>query len=296
MKFYLIINPHSGGKNGQKLLRLVKPIFESAGIELSIIETTFAGHARELANQLDFSGYDGFITIGGDGTIHEVVNGLLPRFDKKQIPIGVIPGGSGNSFMYDLDLLDPVKAARAIIDGNTRQIDVAEVKINHVTKYAVNIIGWGLVTDVGKKAERFRWLGESRYTFTSLIEVITQSPRYAKLLLDEKQIIDDYTFIIACNTIHTGKGMKMAPKAKLDDGLIDVVVVKYGISRFKLLSLLPKLFDGSHIENPIVEHYQVKEFSLIPVDDEILNIDGEILGSTPINVKMIPKAFTVFCK
>ncbi len=296
MKFYLTMNPRGGGKKGPKLLRLVKPIFESAGIELTIIETTFAGHSRELANQLDFTSYDGFITIGGDGTIHEAVNGLLTRPDKKQIPIGVIPGGSGNSFMHDLDLLDPVEATKAIIDGHTRQIDVAEVKINHVTKYAFNIIGWGLVTDVGKKAERFRWLGESRYTFTSLIEVITQSPRYAKLLLDEKQIIDDYTFIIACNTIHTGKGMKMAPKAKLDDGLIDVVVVKYGISRFKLLSLLPKLFDGSHIENPIVEYYQVKEFSLIPIKDEILNIDGEILGSTPINVKVKPKAFTVFCK
>ena len=102
--------------------------------------------------------------------------------------------------------------------------------------------------------------------------------------------------IIACNTIHTGKGMKMAPKAKLNDGLIDLVVVRHGIktSRMKLLSMLPKVYNGSHIKHPILEYYQVSEFLLIPDKDDILNIDGEILGSTPIKVKMLQGAFEVF--
>ena len=293
-KFYLTLNPHGGQKKGLGLLKKILPVLEAADLDLNIIETTFAGHARELTNQLDFTGYDGLIVIGGDGTMHEVVNGLLTRSDKAQLPIGLIPGGTGNSFMHDLDLVDPVKAAKAIINGNIQKIDVAEVKINEITKYAFNIIGWGLVTDIGNNAEKWRWLGEARYTLLSVIEVMRYKPRTASLILDDKKIIDDFTFVIGCNTMYTGKGMKMAPKAKLNDGLMDIVVVRHGPSRLKLLSMLPQVYDGSHIDSPLLEYYQVSEFSLIPKRDEILNIDGEVIGSTPIKVKMIPEAFQVF--
>ena len=88
--------------------------------------------------------------------------------------------------------------------------------------------------------------------------------------------------------------MKMAPKAKLDDGLIDLIVIRSGATRTRLLQVLPKLFDGSHIKEPEVEYYQTSEFSLIPEKDEILNIDGEIMGSTPIKVKMISNAIEIF--
>ena len=112
--------------------------------------------------------------------------------------------------------------------------------------------------------------------------------------MDDKKIEDEFTFIIACNSIHVGKGMKMAPKAILDDGLIDLIVVRSGATRPRLLQVLPKLFDGSHINEPEVEYYQTSEFSLIPEKDEILNIDGEIMGSTPIKVKMISNAMEIF--
>ena len=293
-KFYITLNPHGGQQKGPRLLKQILPVFEAANVDLTIIETTFAGHANELAHQLDFDGYDGMIVIGGDGTMHEVVNGLLTRPDKKQLPIGLIPGGTGNSFMHDLELMNPIDAVKAIIGGNTRQIDVAEVKINDMIKYAFNIIGWGLVTDVGNKAEKWRWLGEARYTLLSVFEVLKYKPRSATLILDNDKIIDNFTFVIGCNTMYTGKGMKMAPKAKLDDGLMDIVVVRHGPSRLKLLTMLPKVYDGTHINSPILEYYQVSEYSLIPERDEILNIDGEVLGTTPIHVKMIPGAFQVF--
>jgi diacylglycerol kinase family enzyme len=112
--------------------------------------------------------------------------------------------------------------------------------------------------------------------------------------MDDKKIEDEFTFIIACNSIHVGKGMKMAPKAKLDDGLIDLIVIRSGVSRTRLLQVLPKLFNGSHINEPELEYYQTSEFSLIPETDEILNIDGEIIGSTPIKVRMITNAIEIF--
>jgi len=294
MKFILTVNPHGGTKKGPQILKKVKPIFEASGTDLFIIETTFAGHAKELANQLGLTEYDGFIGIGGDGTLHEIINGMLSRPDGNKIPIGIIPGGSGNSYMHDLNLTDPLKAAKAIIQGNTKFLDTARVEVNHVVKYANNMIGWGLVTDVGKKAEHYRWMGTNRYTILSVMEVFRHKSRSAALIMDNKKIEDEFTFIIACNSMHVGKGMKMAPKARLDDGLIDLIVIRAGASRTRLLQVLPKLFDGSHINEPEVEYFQTSKFSLIPETDEILNIDGEIMGSTPIKVKMIPNAFEMF--
>jgi len=294
MKFIITVNPHGGKKLGPRLLNRVKPLFEAKGIELFVVETTFAGHAKELANQLNITEYDGFIGIGGDGTLHEIINGMLSRHDGRKIPIGIIPGGSGNSYMHDLNLTDPLKAARAIINGKTRALDTAKVEVNHIIKYSNNMIGWGLVTDVGNQAEHFRWLGTNRYTILSVVEVLRHKSRPATLIMDDKKIEDEFIFIIACNSIHVGKGMKMAPKARLDDGLIDLIVIRSGVSRTRLLQVLPKLFDGSHINEPELEYYQTSQFSLIPETDEILNIDGEIMGSTPIQVNVIPKAFEMF--
>ena len=294
MKFIITVNPHGGTKKGPLILEKIQPLFASANMELQVIETTFAGHAQALANQLSFDEISGFIGIGGDGTLHEIINGMLSRTDKKKIPIGIIPGGSGNSYMHDLQLTDPIEAAKAIINGKTKALDTAMITVNHITKYANNMIGWGLVTDVGVKAEEFRWLGTSRYTILSVVEVLKHKKRPAILIADGKKIEDDFTFIIACNSMHVGKGMKMAPKAKLDDGLIDLIIIKAGASRTRLLKVLPKLFDGSHINEPEVSYLQVENFELIPPSDDKLNIDGEIIGKTPVKVQMIPNAFDMF--
>ena len=89
-------------------------------------------------------------------------------------------------------------------------------------------------------------------------------------------------------------GMKMAPDAKLDDGLIDLLVVDGDITRQRLFSVLPKLFDGTHINEPEVEYHQASSFSLIPQTDDILNIDGEMIGTTPINVDMLKQRIEIF--
>jgi len=294
MKYITIVNPHGGKKLGLKILYKIKPIFEKANIELLIIETTFKGHAYEIANQLNLTQYDGLIGIGGDGTLHEIANGMFARTDGITIPIGMIPAGSGNSYMHDLKLIDPIKATNTIIEGKTKKVDIIKFKVNHITKYAMNLIGWGLVTDVGNMAEKFRWLGPSRYTILSIFEVLRYKSRSANLIIDGEKIKGDFTFIIACNSIHVGKGMKMAPKAKLDDGLLDLIIIKSGASRLRLLKVLPLLFTGEHINEPEVEYIQASNFSLLPQKDEILNIDGEILGKTPIEVNVLHKALEIF--
>jgi diacylglycerol kinase family enzyme len=112
-------------------------------------------------------------------------------------------------------------------------------------------------------------------------------------VIDGEESQDDFLFTIACNTKHTGRGMKMAPKSELNDGLIDLVLVR-DAGRLKLLQMFPKVFDGSHIEDPIVEYHQVRSFSVTPTEDEILNLDGELKGSTPFSVTVLPSSFSVF--
>ena len=287
-KYYLTVNPYGGGKKGPKILKDVLPLFEQKNIELNIIETEYAGHNRDLANQLNMDGYDGFCCIGGDGTLNEVINGLLTRKDRLKFPIGLITGGTGNSFMHDLDCLDPIVAANKIISDKRRFIDVFSCNTDGKTFYGFNILGWGIPTDANILADKLRWMGPQRYNFASIIEVLRHKKRFARVIIDNNSIGADFAFIIGCNTIHTGKGMRMAPLARLNDGLIDLIIVRK-VSRFKLLKLFPKVFSGKHIGDPGVDYRQVKQFKIMSEDKSQLNLDGEVLGSTPVEVKILPK-------
>ena len=286
-KFYLTVNPYGGGKRGPKILKNILPLFEEKNIQLTIIETEYAGHNKELANQLDMNGYDGLCCIGGDGTMYEVINGLMTREDRQKFPIGLITGGTGNSFMHDLDCLDPMDAAKRIVKGERRSIDIFSCKANGEQYYGFNILGWGIPTDANILADKLRWMGSQRYNLSSIVEVLRHKKRFARVTIDGSSIGADFAFIIGCNTIHTGKGMKMAPLARLNDGLIDLIIVRK-VSRLKLLKLFPKVFSGKHIGDPSVDYRQVKQFSIIPEEDNQLNLDGEVLGSTPVEVQVLP--------
>ena len=291
-KYYLLVNPKGGHKRGLEIYEKVKHIFSSAGTNITVLHTEYAGHAFDFANRLNFDNYDGLCAIGGDGTMYEMINGMLKRDDKHKIPIGLITGGTGNSFMYDVDCLDPLEAAKRIIQHNIRPLDIAKVDANGELFYAFNIIGWGLATDAGKLAEKLRWLGGIRYDIASIIEVLKGKDRIATLTLDKEVLKENFIFIIACNTIHTGKAMKMAPLAKLNDGKIDLIIVRK-TSRVNLLKLFPKLFSGDHIKSPLVEYRQVNNFSITLKEKNDLTIDGEIIGTTPLNVQMVPKMVEV---
>ena len=260
-KYYLLVNPKGGHKKGLEIYEKVKHVFTNADTNVTVLHTEYAGHAFDFANTLDFAGYDGLCAIGGDGTMYELINGMLKRDDNHKIPIGLITGGTGNSFMYDVDCLDPIDAAKRIVQHNLRPLDIAKVNANGELFYSFNIIGWGLATDAGKLAEKLRWLGGVRYDVASIIEVLKGKDRIATLTLEKEVIKENFIFIIGCNTIHTGKAMKMAPLAQLNDGKIDLIIVRK-TSRINLLKLFPKLFSGDHIKSPLVEYRQVKNFSI----------------------------------
>ena len=289
-KMYMIVNPHGGLKKGLNILKKIKPIFKNSEIDLIIKETQYAGHAFDYSNSLDFEHMDAICAIGGDGTMYEIINGMLKRKDNKKLPIGLITGGTGNSFMHDLDCLDPLDAAKRIVSGRLRPVDIVKVS-NKKTKdiiYSFNIVGWGLVTDVGLYAEKLRWLKGLRYDIAAIMEVMIRRNRFAKLVFDNNVVNSNFIFVIGCNTVHTGKAMKMAPDAILNDGKIDLIIVNTA-SRIELLKLFPKLFNGDHVKSPLVQYEKVKTFSIIPSKVSTLNIDGELIGATPLHVQVLEK-------
>ena len=294
MRLYFLINPNSGKKKSLKIFKSIQPLLNKKSIDYDFFETQYKGHAIDLIQKNNLKQYDGIIIIGGDGTFHEVVNGLMLRKDNINIPIGIIPGGSGNSFLYDLNDKNPLSVFKDILLFKKRSIDVIKIQTKDEIIYSINLVGWGLVTDIGKSAEKFRLLGTSRYTLVSLTEIIKNKERHATLLINNQKKEKKFTFIIACNTKYVGKGMFMAPDAEIDDGLLDLIVVKGNLSRTILFKTLPRLFKGTHITDSNVEYYQVSRFSLKTKNEDLLNIDGELKGTSPINVEVLHNAIDVF--
>ena len=294
MKLYFLINPISGTQKSKKIFQSINHTLKLKNINFDYSETEYSGHAIKIAKELDLNSYNGIIIIGGDGTFHEVISGLMSRTDNKKIPIGIVPGGSGNSFLYSEKDNDPNSIFNRILKFEKQKIDVLKVKTPDDLLYSINLVGWGLVTDIGKSAEKYRWLGTSRYTLVSLIEIIKNKSRNATLIIENKEYKKTFTFIIACNTKYVGKGMYMAPNAAINDGLLDLIIVKGNLSRRLLFKTLPKLFKGTHINDPNIEYKQISKFSLLTKDKDLLNIDGELKGTTSIEVEVVNNAIEVF--
>ena len=292
-RILLVVNPTGGLRNGLKILDSIKPVFEAGGIELEIIITKYAGHAKDIARAMEIEEFESICLVGGDGTMHETINGMWLRSDHRRLPIGLIPAGTGNSLMNDFQCLDPIEATKWIVKGYTKKIDLAEIAMEHKVVYAFNIIGYGMITDINLRAEGVRWMGESRYTYAALMEIMSHKLRPAKVSFGGNKYDEKFTFILGSLTQYTGSSMRMGPKAKLDDGLIDLSIVR-NASRKEMLNLFPKIFTGEHIYSDILEYAQVDSYSIIPTEHDPLNCDGETIGSTPIDVKVLREELEVF--
>ena len=290
MNFLIIINPNSGKRKSVSVFKnILKPSLELNSINYRTKTTTHSGHAEQIIESIDLLNFNAILVLGGDGTMHEVINGLLKRDDGINLPIGNIPTGSGNSLLYDLGKFDIKDTINIILKNKIRKIDILELSTLNKKIYSMNLIGWGMGNDIGLRAEKMRWLGPMRYNVASLIEILKYKGRQATIKIDSIKYDDSYALITICNTIHVGKGMKMAPNASLNDKKMDIIMIKDNFSKLELLKLFPQLFSGNHIKNKKVTYIQAETFSLKSLKNDILNIDGEIKGETPINIKVIPE-------
>jgi len=293
VKYYLILNPMSGHKKGESILEKIKPVFEKGNIELVIDITTHKNHPYELAKTKPLEGIDAICIAGGDGTFHEVINGMQSRPDKIRLPLGFIPAGTGNSMMHDMDCLDPVEAVHRILANRIGKLDIFEIKANEAVIYGFNILGWGIPVSINRLSEKMRWLGSQRYNIASIVEVMKNKTQHVEIEIDDAKLEGEIGFFLVCNTMYTGNGMKIAPDASFDDGYLDILVAKK-VGRLKLLSLFAKVFKGNHIGDPAIAYYRAKRFSIKTTSYGQLNIDGQNIGSTPVKGKVLSQQIDIF--
>ena len=284
MKIALMINPCSGGKKGLKLLPMIEKKLSDACIKYHTDLSLYHEHTLKIASKLKIDEYDAVISVGGDGTNFHVLNGLLSCFNPEQIPpVGIIPIGSGNSFARDFDIYSVDDGIRSIVENKTKWIDVCSFSQDENIFYFVNLAGLGFVTDVAKTAQKFKWLGDFSYVIGIFHRTANLHFHDMELELDGQVISGEKCFVVFCNSRFTGGNMLMAPEAKIDDGLMDIIIVEK-LSRTSLLSTLPKIYSGNHIRHPAVRCITAKKAKIKTRPDKALLPDGEVFGNTPTTI------------
>jgi diacylglycerol kinase (ATP) len=291
MRILVVYNPSAGGGRARQLLPGIRRYLEERNIVAEFLLTQARGHATVLVEQHELTRFDAVVAAGGDGTLFEVLNGYLRNAAAHKPPLGLIPNGTGNAFMKELGLgtTDWRKAIDIIALNRSRAIDVGRLQSQGRTWYFLNIVGMGFIADIAQTAARLKWLGNAAYTLAVLLQLPRLRAQRLSLVIDGQSVEREGIFVEVANSRYTGTSFLIAPKARLDDGLLDVVLLKR-VSRLGLLRLLRTVYDGSHIRHPQVEYLQARSISVTEAVPGRLVPDGELLGSSPAAFKCLPGA------
>jgi len=296
MKVLLIYNPQAGHGRAKKILPVVESLFIKHGIEFDLYLTDYPEHGIEIVQSADFNTYDCLVAAGGDGTLFEVINGYFKNSSSQKIPLGILPIGTGNAFARDLDLDNShiEDAIKIISNKKPRKVDVGYFKTHGQEYYYLNILGMGFVADVTEIAHKLKMFGNLSYTLGVFYRTIFLKSNHVTLDIDGVKIERESTFIEISNTRYTANFL-MAPKAKIDDGLLDITLAGK-FSRFRLIQCFPKIFTGDHIYLDEVETFQANHIKIHTDESKVLTPDGELIGITPVEIKCLPQAIEVFWK
>ena len=295
--FFAIVNPAAGGGKSARLAGPAVARLREKGLHIDVIASTGPGHAVQLAREAYAQGYRKFLAVGGDGTAHEILNGVfLNRRNPERIALGFLPLGTGNSFLRDFTDKGAEASLDALVTNRSRPVDL--IRLTHASGeiYSFNILSVGFTADVGAIANRvFKPLGHLGYLFGVFVRVVQLKRRAFILRSDDEQEWDTRRslFLTFNNSKFTGGTMLIAPDANPSDGLIEFV--RWGpIGRLGLLRMLAKLYDGTHIKHPLASRKAVKHVEFkIPVPVDVL-IDGEIFSLECRSLDILPSAVDIY--
>lgn len=302
----LIVNPIAGRRHGMETAARARTLFYREGMTIREHVSEYPRHAVELAAAAirREPASQGIIAVGGDGTLFETLNGVLDaaapvdaegHADRSpfQMPLGIVPVGTGNSFIRDLGINDVDGAVAAILGGKTRSVDLGLLRCDADEHAFINLLGAGFVSNVAHRAQFYKRFGALSYVLAVIHETIALKSDRLVLTIDGERIEREALFLEICNSRYTGGAMMMAPTAEIDDGLFDIVVMSR-CSRHKLLSLFPRIFSGTHVTDPLIEVFRGVSVRAETTRSWLLTPDGETFGSTPISVTMRPRAVEMF--
>jgi YegS/Rv2252/BmrU family lipid kinase len=288
----LIANPIAGRGRGGKVLPQVREALKRAGLEFSEALTTKPLEAIDLARQAAEEGCELVVALGGDGTSHEVANGLLSS-GNSEVALGLIPIGTGNDFagMFNTPT-DLDQVARRLQEGKTRQIDVGRVN----DRYFVNVVGVGFDALASIESLKIQSLlsGLPLYLLAVLLTLRRYEVPHITADLDGKKLSMTMTMFCVANGKREGGGFLIAPDAQNDDGIFDICLAR-GLGRLGILRLLPEVIKGTHVDKEPVTMAKAKRVILDSPDPLPVHADGEILYTDAhhLEIEIIPRRLQV---
>ncbi len=291
MNLLLLVNTHSGKGNGGEAAQKIIQHLEPKGWTIAIEESLHKDYFVDFLIKNKLENIDVIGVVGGDGTMFEVLNGLIKGNQNLEIPIILFPLGTGNAFNHDVGCLNLTEALRRIEHPKTQKIDIIRLKYYDKILYAYNIVGYGLVADINITSEKLRWMGGLRYSVAALWHIFKNPKFEAKIEIDDIRFEGQFCFLLASNTIHTGKAMKMSPLAVLTDGLLDVIVVKH-LPFWKLLQVFPLIYSGKHIHSPLLRYIHATKIK-IEAAPQTLIVDGESYAKSSVVIDILPSLVTM---
>ncbi len=289
MKIRCIVNPWAGkGRTRQVWNGLEKTLVNSFP-QLDVVFTQERGHATVLAKEATTSGYNLVVAVGGDGTIHEVTNGLAGS----ETALAVIPAGTGNDLVRSLLIPnDPLEAAALISQGKIIKIDLGLVN----DKYFINMAGLGFDAAVAQRINAKKLYGGTiAYLWAILCTLFTYQALDLEITIDGEVRREKVTLIAIANAQYVGGGLKMAPYADLRDGLLDVCIIKEA-TRWEILQTLPSLFTGGHKDHEKCIMLKAREVMLKPLNPRqkfFCHAEGEIFAGFPLHFCIVPAALRI---
>ena len=299
-KVKIILNPMADMGNAWRIARDLRSITEQhGGVDWS--GTVYPGHAIELAKQAGEQGYGMVIAMGGDGTVHEVVNGLMQIPEEKRPVLGVVPAGSGNDFAHSINASRaPNEALTCALNGQGSPIDLGVMtdEDGH-REYFDNTLGIGFGAIVTIRSHQLPILRGFLMYLTAVIQtiILDHHPIHMQIESDEEKWEQKVIYLILCNGPREGGGFLIAPDAKIDDGIFHYAMIT-DVSRAMMFRIVPEVMKGTHGRFKQVKMGTCKKFSLTANRPLYIHADGEIFTGPgtdlrKVSFEILPNALQV---
>ncbi|MCC6501140.1 MAG: diacylglycerol kinase family lipid kinase [Anaerolineales bacterium] len=299
-KIKIILNPMADMGNAWRVARDLRSITEQHG-NVSWSGTVYPGHAIELAKQAGEEGYDRIIAMGGDGTVHETINGIMQVHENKRPILGVVPVGSGNDFAHGIGATKKSdQALRRALDGEASTVDLGLMTDGNGRKeYFDNTLGIGFGATVTIRSHRLPLLRGFLMYLTSVVQtiIIDHNPIKMQIETDAEKWEQKVIYLVLCNGPREGGGFLIAPDAKIDDGILNYAMIT-DVSRAMMFRILPEVMKGTHGRFKEVKMGACKKFSLTADRPLYIHTDGEIFSGPgtdvrKVNFEILPNALKV---
>ncbi|HYF82806.1 MAG TPA: diacylglycerol kinase family protein [Clostridia bacterium] len=302
-KIFIIVNPVSSNKVTAKEWPQFEKVLLGSGYEFEAALTERPGHATELTRQALNAGYKTIMSVGGDGTMNEVVNGFFEggKLMYEDSRLVVFSRGTGCDFIKTLGIKKGIEELLLTLERNeARKIDVGRVDFidtvgKTVTRYFMNVADIGLGAETANRVNKHSKLlkGFLSFMLGAVSTIILYKNKNFEVVIDDKTVLKArMNSVIIANGKYFGGGMKVAPEALVDDGVFDIITLG-DLSKLELIKSFPLIYEGKHLSHPKVKMYRGSKVKVRSNGEGLIEVDGEIPGSDDAEFELLPKVLNI---